>query len=107
MQNLDWLDHQRIRRHKQRRQTIETDSLRFLKLLWIWSLGSQDLMVHAWETQQNLEEDFCNTEVLDMPMVLQIVREHLSPSHPSYVQEAMFLAYTPKANCQLAASPLD
>ena len=50
-------------------------------------------MVQAWESQQSLNEDFCNTEFLDMPTVLEIIHEHLSPSHPAYQKEAIFLAY--------------
>lgn len=84
---------QKIRRRNSHVHNLEIKSMRFLKLLWLWSAGSQDLMVHAWETQQALNEDFCNTDVLSLPLVLQKVREHLCPSHPAYAQEVSFLAY--------------
>ena len=67
--------------------------MRFLKLLWIWSLGNQDLMVQAWESEHSLEEHFCNTEILSMPLLLQKVNEHLSSEHALYEQEAKYLSY--------------
>ena len=83
---------QKILRDKLHVDKIETASLRFLKLLWLLSSGSQDLMFHAWEAQHKLNENFCNTEFLDLPMVLQVVREQLDPSFPAYEKEAKFLA---------------
>ena len=84
---------QKIKRDNGRIKKVEVDSMRFLKLMWIWSLGNQDLMVQAWDSEHRLEEHFCNTEILSMPLLLQKVNEHLSPEHPLYEQEAKYLSY--------------
>ena len=83
----------KISRYNKRACKVEINSLRFLKLLWIWSCGCQELMQSAWDSQQQLDEYFDNVADMQMPEVLQIIHEHLCPSHPSYEQECIFLAY--------------
>ena len=82
---------QQVTRDNIRKSKMEMNSLRFLKLLWLWSLGNQELMVHAWETQHHLTTDFCNAENLEVHELLEIVRSHLTPWHPMYEKDATFL----------------
>ena len=84
---------QRVRRKTGKTTEVLLTSMRFLTLLWLWSEGSQNLMIHAWESQHCLEEHFNDTDEFTMPSLLQMLHEylHLSPIHPKYLQEKKFL----------------
>ena len=88
----------RMLRQKLRRKHCKTTearltSMRFMTLLWLWSEGSHNLMIHAWESQHNLEELFNDTDELNMPSLLLVLHEYLqlSPTHSKYPQEQKFL----------------